>query len=91
MIEQKAQRLLAACAEGNLDLVNRIASKFETPEELCETDPASGYSPLMMAARHGHVEIAELLIRLGHDRAEISRVSSSNERRLPFADVTPLV
>ncbi|KAF8943616.1 hypothetical protein BGZ52_011434 [Haplosporangium bisporale] len=74
MIEQKAQRLLAACAEGNLDLVNRIASKFETPEEMCETDPASGYSPLMMAARHGHLEIAEVLIRLGHDRAEISRV-----------------
>ncbi|KAG0357183.1 hypothetical protein BG005_003847 [Podila minutissima] len=78
MIEQKAQRLLAACSEGNLDLVNRIASKFETPEEMCETDPASGYSPLMMAARHGHVEIAEVLIRLGHDRAEISRDANNN-------------
>ncbi|KAF9381866.1 hypothetical protein CPB97_007520 [Podila verticillata] len=78
MIEQKAQRLLAACAEGNLDLVNRIASKFETPEEMCETDPASGYSPLMMAARHGHLEIAEVLIRLGHDRAEISRDANNN-------------
>ncbi|KAG0040495.1 hypothetical protein BGZ82_002211 [Podila clonocystis] len=78
MIEQKAQRLLAACSEGNLDLVNRIASKFESPEEMCETDPASGYSPLMMAARHGHVEIAEVLIRLGHDRAEISRDANNN-------------
>ncbi|KAG0084188.1 hypothetical protein BGZ92_010120 [Podila epicladia] len=78
MIEQKAQRLLAACSEGNLDLVNRIASKFETPEEMCETDPTSGYSPLMMAARHGHAEIAEVLIRLGHDRAEISRDANNN-------------
>lgn len=84
MIEQKAQRLLAACAEGNLDLVNRIASKFETPEEMCETDPTSGYSPLMMAARHGHLEIAEVLIRLGHDRAEISRVSTSLAYVTPF-------
>ncbi|KAI1319230.1 hypothetical protein EDD11_004624 [Mortierella claussenii] len=78
MIEQKFQRLMAACAEGNLELVNRIASKFESTEELCEIEPASGYTPLMMAARHGHLEVVEALIRLGHDRDEISRDPSKN-------------
>lgn len=65
---------MAACTEGNLELVNRIASKFDSIQELCETEPSSGYTPLMMAARHGHLEIVEALIRLGHDRAETSRV-----------------
>ncbi|KAK3838324.1 MAG: hypothetical protein JOS17DRAFT_281893 [Linnemannia elongata] len=74
MIEQKSQRLMAACTEGNLELVNRIASKFDSIQELCETEPSSGYTPLMMAARHGHLEVVEALIRLGHDRAETSRV-----------------
>lgn len=74
MIEQKSQRLMAACTEGNLELVNRIASKFDSVQELCETEPSSGYTPLMMAARHGHLEVVEALIRLGHDRAETSRV-----------------
>ncbi|KAG0341055.1 hypothetical protein BG004_006173 [Podila humilis] len=78
MIEQKAQRLLAACQEGNLDLVNRIAAKFDTPEEMCEADAASGCTPLMMAARHGHVEIAQVLVKLGHDRTEISRDANNN-------------
>jgi ankyrin repeat protein len=65
---------MTACAEGNLELVNRIASKFDSIQELCETEPSSGYTPLMMAARHGHLEVVEALIRLGHDRAETSRV-----------------
>lgn len=65
---------MAACAEGNLELVNRIASKFESPEELCEAEPSTGYTPLMMAARHGHLDVVEALIRLGHDSTEISRV-----------------
>ncbi|KAG0263738.1 hypothetical protein BG011_008167 [Mortierella polycephala] len=78
MIEQKSQRLMAACTEGNLELVNRIASKFESTEELCEAEPSTGYTPLMMAARHGHLEIVEALIRLGHDSTEISRDSSNN-------------
>ncbi|KAF9437238.1 Ankyrin repeat domain-containing protein 17 [Entomortierella beljakovae] len=78
MIELKSQRLMTACLEGNLELVNRIASKFETTKELCEIEPASGYTPLMMAARHGHVEIVEALIRLGHDRDEISRDPNRN-------------
>ncbi|KAF9994913.1 hypothetical protein BGZ80_000539, partial [Entomortierella chlamydospora] len=73
MIEQKAQRLMTACQEGNLELVNRIASKFESTVELCQVEPSSGYTPLMMAARHGHLEVVEALIRLGHDREEISR------------------
>ncbi|KAF9096320.1 hypothetical protein BGX23_011603 [Mortierella sp. AD031] len=78
MIEQKSQRLMAACTEGNLELVNRIASKFDSIEELCETEPSSGYTPLMMAARHGHLEVVEALIRLGHDRAETSRDLNNN-------------
>ncbi|KAF9112140.1 hypothetical protein BGX27_003911 [Mortierella sp. AM989] len=78
MIEQKSQRLMSACMEGDLELVNRIASKFESTVELCEVEPTSGYTPLMMAARHGHVEIVEALIRLGHDRDEISRDPSKN-------------
>ncbi|OAQ36583.1 ankyrin [Linnemannia elongata AG-77] len=78
MIEQKSQRLMAACTEGNLELVNRIASKFDSVQELCETEPSSGYTPLMMAARHGHLEVVEALIRLGHDRAETSRDLNNN-------------
>ena len=74
MIEQKSQRLMAACTDGNLELVNRIASKFDSIQELCETEPSSGYTPLMMAARHGHLDVVEALIRLGHDRTETSRV-----------------
>ncbi|KAG9326524.1 hypothetical protein KVV02_007673 [Mortierella alpina] len=78
MFEQKSQRLMAACAEGNLELVNRIASKFESPEELCEAEPSTGYTPLMMAARHGHLDVVEALIRLGHDSTEISRDPLNN-------------
>ncbi|KAG0305485.1 hypothetical protein BGZ97_001097 [Linnemannia gamsii] len=78
MIEQKSQRLMVACTEGNLELVNRIASKFDSIQELCETEPSSGYTPLMMAARHGHVEVVEALIRLGHDRTETSRDLNNN-------------
>ncbi|KAF9162605.1 hypothetical protein BGX20_001673, partial [Mortierella sp. AD010] len=78
MIEQKAQRLMTACQEGNLELVNRIASKFESTVELCQVEPSSGYTPLMMAARHGHLEVVEALIRLGHDREEISRDLNKN-------------
>ncbi|KAG0305626.1 hypothetical protein BGZ98_003839 [Dissophora globulifera] len=78
MLEQKSQRLMSACVEGNLELVNRIASKFESTEELCEAEFSTGYTPLMMAARHGHLEIVEALIRLGHDRDEISRDTNNN-------------
>ncbi|CAO3573186.1 unnamed protein product [Mortierella alpina] len=78
MFEQKSQRLMAACAEGNLELVNRIASKFESPEELCEAEPSTGYTPLMMAARHGHLDVVEALVRLGHDSTEISRDPLNN-------------
>ncbi|KAG0369907.1 hypothetical protein BGZ54_008476 [Gamsiella multidivaricata] len=78
MIEQKSQRLMSACAEGNVELVSRIASKFESTEELCEAEPSSGYTPLMMATRHGHLEVVEALIRLGHDRDEISRDRNNN-------------
>ncbi|KAF9577022.1 hypothetical protein BGW38_008054, partial [Lunasporangiospora selenospora] len=73
MTEQKLQRLMAACADGNVELVTRIASKFESKAELCESEPSTGYTALMMAARHGHVEAVDALIRLGHDSVEISR------------------
>ncbi|KAF8973449.1 hypothetical protein BGZ46_009844 [Entomortierella lignicola] len=69
---------MSACMEGDLELATRIASKFESPVELCEVEPSSGYTPLMMAARHGHVEIVEALIRLGHDSHELSRDPSKN-------------
>ncbi|KAF9985066.1 hypothetical protein BGZ65_011824 [Modicella reniformis] len=78
MIEQKSQRLMTACAEGNLELVTRIASKFDSTKELCQVEPSSGYSPLMMAARHGHLEVVEALIGLGHDCDEISRDPNNN-------------
>src|SRR5689334_7540459 len=74
MIEQKSQRLMAACTEGNLELVNRIASEFDSVHEHCETDSSTVYPPLIIAVRHGHLEVVEALIRLGHDRAETSRV-----------------
>ncbi|KAG0045973.1 GTPase-activating protein [Gryganskiella cystojenkinii] len=78
MLEQKSVRLMSACAEGNLELVTRIASKFKSTDELCETEPLSGYSALMMAARHGHAEVVDALVALGHDRTEISRDPNNN-------------
>ncbi|KAF9973996.1 hypothetical protein BGZ73_002718 [Actinomortierella ambigua] len=73
MTENKSQRLIQACIDGNAELVSRIAAKFDSAQKMAEPDPVHGRSPLMTAARYGHDAVVERLLQLGHDQTEISR------------------
>ncbi|KAF9158269.1 hypothetical protein DFQ27_007164 [Actinomortierella ambigua] len=73
MTENKSQRLIQACIDGNVELVSRIAAKFDNVQKMTEPDPVHGRSPLMTAARYGHDAVVQRLLELGHDKAEISR------------------
>ncbi|KAG0241203.1 hypothetical protein BGW41_006196 [Actinomortierella wolfii] len=78
MTENKSQRLIQACIDGNAELVSRIASKFDNVQKMSEPDPVHGRSPLMTAARYGHDAVVERLLQLGHDQDEISRDPHDN-------------
>ncbi|KAI7861697.1 ankyrin repeat-containing domain protein [Spinellus fusiger] len=69
MRESPTVRLRKAAIDGNIPVVRRLAKKVENIQN---PDPTNNYTTLMYAARHGHIELVELLLNMGHEEETIS-------------------
>ncbi|OBZ90615.1 Target of rapamycin complex 2 subunit AVO2 [Choanephora cucurbitarum] len=67
--ETPSVRLRKAAQEGNIAAVKRLLKKVSNIQN---PDPKTGYTTMMYAARHGHVELVELLLEQGHEEEVIS-------------------
>ncbi|KAI9485377.1 MAG: ankyrin repeat-containing domain protein [Benjaminiella poitrasii] len=62
-------RLRKAAKEGNVAAVKRLLKKVFNIQN---PDPETGCTTLMYAAQHGHSDLVELLLELGHEEEVIS-------------------
>lgn len=73
--------LACAAFQGNLQLVQLLVDAADS-EMLEKTDPKTGQTPLMLAARYGHHEIVAVLVSAG---AQLNRVDSDGWTALKSA------
>ncbi|KAI9025983.1 ankyrin repeat-containing domain protein [Phycomyces nitens] len=79
--ESPAVRLRQAAIDGNIPAVKRLIKKVQNIQN---PDPSNNYTTLMYAARHGHVELVELLLNMDHEEEVIS-VDNEGETVLMIA------
>ena len=79
---EEVEELIAAAGEGDSNLVESILSRPQAPD-LAATE--RGLTPLIAAARHGHVETARLLLEAGADVDKIYLVAGAPEACLQTA------
>ncbi|KAL0092152.1 ankyrin repeat-containing domain protein [Phycomyces blakesleeanus] len=79
--ETPAVRLRQAAIDGNIPAVKRLIKKVPNIQN---PDPSNNYTTLMYAARHGHVELVELLLNMNHEEEVIS-VDNKGETVLMIA------
>ncbi|KAI8380957.1 ankyrin repeat-containing domain protein [Radiomyces spectabilis] len=67
--ESAAVRLRQAAKDGNMAAVKRLITQVANIQN---PDPDNGYTTLMYAAQHGHLELVEFLLEMGHEEEVIS-------------------
>lgn len=63
--EQGLSPLLYASINGNTDCVRLLVENAKDPKQLLDLADSTGFTPLMGAARNGHVHTIHLLLSLG--------------------------
>ncbi|KAI8065919.1 ankyrin repeat-containing domain protein [Gongronella butleri] len=67
--ESPKVRLRQAAIDGNLAAMKRLVKMVADIQNI---DPENGYTTLMYATKHGHVELANWLLDMGHEDKMIS-------------------
>ena len=75
-----------ACRYNMTAVVQQILSTNKTHHTTINTLDEDGHTPLMIASKHGHVEIVNLLLEAGA-RVNISNFSNYSSLRLPFHEI----